>query len=104
METKIIKHKKLMTQLQELGVMLTGRLRTVYKSCGKENCKCVSKNKDDLHGPYLYWDRLVNGKLSGSSINPKKKKFYQKAIQNRKDFDKIRASLLKLGEKIADIT
>jgi hypothetical protein len=75
----------------------------VYKSCGKENCKCISKKQEDLHGPYLYWDRLVNGKLSGSSINPKNKKIYLKAIQNRKDFDKIRKLLIKLGEELVGI-
>lgn len=103
MEAASARYKKLKQRIQKLGVVIPGTLRSVYKGCGKSYCKCASGEKKDQHGPYLYWDRKINDKLSSRSIKAQHKKFFQTGIKNRKEFEKIRREILALGEKISNI-
>ncbi len=39
--------------------------------CGKENCKCSKGKPHEPHGPYWYFYRRTNGKLSSKYIGKK---------------------------------
>ena len=103
MKAELARYKKLKQRILKLGVIIPGTLRSVYQFCGKPHCRCSSGEKEDRHGPYIYWDRKINGKLSGLSIQSHHKKFFQEGIKNRKEFEKIRREILNLGEKLAKL-
>ena len=71
-------------KIDQLGLVLPGRIRTTYQKCGTPTCKCNSGNTEDRHGPYTFWDRKVDGKLSSKSVSKQEERIIQKAIQNRK--------------------
>ena len=101
----IKKYEKLKKELQNIGVIIPGRLRTTYLRCGKINCICQkSKKQIDMHGPYIFWDRKVNEKLSSMSINTEDVKDFEQWIQNKIDFDKIVNEMKKLGQEIASMS
>lgn len=104
MKKYLARHKELLQQIQKLGVMIPGTVRTVYQFCGKPNCSCASGQVKDKHGPYIYWDRKVKGSFSSLSITPQLKQILLKGIQNRRNFEKIKKQLIVLGELIATKT
>lgn len=99
MDHHLTRYKKLKKSIQDLGVVIPGTLRTIYQRCGKANCRCTSGKAQDKHGPYLYWDRKINGSLSSASIKPKHKELIRKGIVNRKKLDSLVREMLKTGEK-----
>ena len=101
MDNLLSKYKTLKKNIQALGLVIPGRLRTTYLCCGKANCKCKSGKIEDRHGPYIFWDREIRSGLSSASINPKHKKIIEKGIQNRKQLKKLVTQMLKLGEQYA---
>lgn len=65
-----------------------------YIVCGKEGCKC---RKGKKHGPYPHiqvYDK--NRKLHGIYIGNKKKEFYEKKMEENKEFFEIVKELNKL--------
>lgn len=55
------RQEALARRLAESGFVLPGRLLTRYMRCGKANCRCHAE-PPELHGPYVQWNRTVNGK------------------------------------------
>lgn len=101
MKSQLARYKKLIRQIQKLGVIFPGTLRTIYQRCGKPTCACASGKAEHAHGPYLYWDRKLNDKLASVSVKVKHKRFFKDGIANRKEFDRIKKQLLILGDNIA---
>lgn len=81
--------KKLETWLSRNELALPGTIRTVFMVCGKKECKCQSRKEADKHGPYFFWDRKVNNKLTSTSIPAAKLKTFQKWIENRGKLEEI---------------
>jgi len=100
MKHELTKYKKLKQRLQKLGIVIPGTLRVVYQRCGKNNCACASGKDENLHGPYIYWDRKVDGRLSSMSVQKDDKKLFQEWINNRKQLEVIVKEMHNLGLKI----
>lgn len=101
----IKKYENLKLELNKIGFIAPGRLRTTYLRCGKPNCKCQkAKKPSDKHGPYVFWDRKVNEKLSSMSLKPDEVKELEQYIENRKKFDSIVEKMKILGEEIVALT
>lgn len=86
--------------LTNIDLAIPGRVRSVLMKCGKDNCPC----RDDLdkrHGPYFFWDRKVNGKLSSLSIPKELVPSFEKWIRNRKKLEATVVKVLDLSQKIA---
>jgi len=90
-------YKKLQARLSKLGMVVPGTIRKVYLRCGKEGCSCSSGEKKHAHGPYMFWDRKVDGKLSSQSIAPENVALLEEWIRNRRTLEQTVAKLLALG-------
>ena len=89
MNTESPKYKAIKKKINQIGFVLPGRVRTTYLKCGTPSCKCHSGQKSDLHGPYSFWDRKVDGKLTSKSLNHKQTLFVEQAIRNRKKLQEL---------------
>ena len=48
-------------RLAQIGFVLPGSLLSRHMRCGKTNCRCQN-DPPELHGPYIQWNRTVEGK------------------------------------------
>lgn len=52
---------RIVTKLAKLGPTLPGTLTRRETRCGRAGCRCQA-NPPQLHGPYWWWTRSVEGK------------------------------------------
>ena len=90
--------EKIREWLSREDPVISGRIRTVYLRCGKSTCKCRSGEDSDKHGPYYFWDRKVDGKLTSSSIPAESLKTFQGWLKNRKQLEKLVADIKEKGD------
>ena len=98
--TKELKFKKIKNELDKLGFTAPGTIRMTYLKCGKPSCACW-KDKNSQHGPYHFWDRKVDGKLSSKSINKEMVPILKEWIKNRKIAEELLSKMIVLGQEIA---
>lgn len=55
------RQQSLARRLADTGFVLPGRVLSRHMRCGKANCRC-HHDPPELHGPYLQWNRMVDGK------------------------------------------
>jgi hypothetical protein len=53
--------RRITTELADLGPTLPGTITRRETRCGHTNCRCHA-DPPQLHGPYWWWTRSVNGK------------------------------------------
>ena len=88
-------------KLLSIGLAIPGTIRETYLRCGKKECACAAKGGSP-HGPYYFWNRKVNGKLTSKSISEIKLKLYRRWISNRQEIEEWLQQLLVIGQEIAD--
>jgi hypothetical protein len=86
--------------LINIDVVIPGRLRSVLMKCGKASCPC-GDDPDKRHGPYFFWDRKVNGKLSSVSIPKELVPTFEQWIKNRKKLDATVKKIIDSGQRFA---
>jgi hypothetical protein len=102
-QSKINQDKKLeilKSKICDFDLAVPGRLRTIYSKCGKDYCACQT-DKKARHGPYILWDRKVNGKLSSKMVSKKMALQIKKWIANRKELEKLVQELFSFSQSIA---
>jgi len=102
-KTKTIKDKKLeflKLKISNLDLAVPGRLRTIYSRCGKDYCACQTSKKA-RHGPYILWDRKVNGKLTSKMVSREMAIQIKKWIENRNKLENLVQEILILSQSIA---
>ena len=77
--------------------MVTGSIYSVYKKCGNKNCRCA---RGELHGPFNYLSRKVDGKTKLTFIRRADENRVTKEAVNYRKYTKAMARLNKLNEKI----
>ena len=87
-------------KLLSIGLAIPGTMRKTYLQCGKSWCACAKKDGPQ-HGPYYFWNRKVNGKLTSKSIPKAKLRLFQKWIGNRLEIERLVQQLLEIGQEIA---
>jgi hypothetical protein len=87
-------------KLLSIGLAIPGTIRETYLQCGKKECACATKGGSP-HGPYYFWNRKVNGKLTSKSISEEKLRLYQRWISNRQQIEELLQQLLEIGQEIA---
>lgn len=87
-------------KLLSIGLAIPGTIRETYLQCGKKECACAVKGGSP-HGPYYFWNRKVNGKLTSKSISETKLRLYQRWISNRQQLEGLLQQLLEIGQEIA---
>lgn len=86
-KTKLMS-KMIKSLINKIEVTIPGRIRTVRLKCGTPTCSCW-KDKSKRHGPYFFWDRKVNNKLTSKSIPKEAIKELRQWIENRKVLEKL---------------
>ena len=87
-------------KLLSIGLAIPGTIRETYLHCGKKECACAMKGGSP-HGPYYFWNRKVNGKLTSKSISEINLRLYQRWISNRLQIEELLHQLLEIGQEIA---
>lgn len=98
---KDAEYEQFKKNILSLGPVLPGTLRTVYLRCGKKNCRCQEGDEKKWHGPYLFWDRKEEGRLSSRSVSGTSIKIIRGWINNRKILERIVYQMLQHGVKRA---
>lgn len=89
----------LKTRLTDFDLALPGRLRTIFSKCGKEYCACQT-DKKARHGPYVLWDRKVNGKLTSKMVPKKMATQIKMWIENRNRLEVLLQEIFELSQSI----
>ncbi len=95
------KKEAIIQQISKLHPAISGIIRKVHLKCGKKNCRCQSGEEKDRHGPYYFWARTVNGKLTSTSVPGDKVAVIKSYIANRKKLEKLIKTLLDQGQEQA---
>ncbi|MCG9480020.1 MAG: hypothetical protein K9H14_07430 [Actinomycetia bacterium] len=91
--------KKTLAYLLNPQDMIEGSIYTAYKSCGNKRCRCA---KGDLHGPFSYLSRKVEGKTKLTFIRKDDEDVVVKKAHNYRKYTRAMARLNKLDAKIYD--
>lgn len=94
--------KDVKIKLSEFDLAVPGTLRTIYSKCGKNYCACQT-DKNARHGPYILWDRKVDGKLSSKMVSKEMAAKLKKWIENRNKLEKQLQKILILSQEIASV-
>jgi hypothetical protein len=79
--------------------MVSGSLYSTYKKCGNKNCRCA---KGELHGPFNYISKRVDGKTILTFVRKADERKITEEAQNYREYIKVIAKLNKLDKKIYD--
>ena len=90
----------LKTRIGDFDLAVPGTLRTIYSKCGKDYCACQT-DKSARHGPYILWDRKVDGKLSSKMVSKAMATQIKRWIENRNKLEKQVQEILILSQSIA---
>jgi hypothetical protein len=87
--------------LARLDLVCAGTLSERMKICGNPRCRCRD-NPPALHGPYVEWTRLVDGRFTNTTVAKEDLEKLTRAIANMRTARRLlraweRASLTALG-------
>ena len=91
--------QKAITYLLYPKDMISGSIYVTYKKCGNKNCRCA---KGELHGPFNYISKRVDGKTILTFVRKADESKITKEAQNYREYIKVIAKLNKLDKKIYD--
>jgi hypothetical protein len=94
-----IKLSKIKKEISDIDLVIPGTIRSIYLKCGKPICACW-KDRDARHGPYYFWDRKVDGRVSSKSIKKPMVPLLKKWIDNRKKTENLIQEMLELNQAI----
>ena len=94
-----LQRQKAITYLLSPKDMVSGSLYSTYKKCGNKNCRCA---KGELHGPFNYISKRVDGKTVLTFVKKADESKITKMSQNYREYIKVIAKLNKLDKKIYD--
>jgi hypothetical protein len=94
-----LQRQKVITYLLSPKDMVSGSIYTTYKKCGNKNCRCA---KGELHGPFSYISKRVDGKTVLTFVKKADENKITKMSQNYREYIKVIAKLNKLDKKIYD--
>ncbi len=91
--------QKTLTCLLNPKGMVSGSIYSAYKKCGNKRCRCARGN---LHGPFSYLSRKVEGKTILTFIRKADQDKITRQAQNYRKYTKAMARLNNLNRKIYD--
>ena len=91
--------QKAITYLLHPKDMVSGSIYATYKKCGNKRCRCA---KGELHGPFNYISKRVDGKTILTFVRKADENKITKEAENYREYIKVIAGLNKLDKKIYD--
>jgi hypothetical protein len=96
-----LRHRALLSQLADLGLVLRGSIARRMTRCGNPTCGCKA-SPPRLHGPYYLWTRKVAGKTVTAQLPPEQAALCLDWSRNMRKLDGIVRELQALGLKAAE--
>ncbi|MCA1671440.1 MAG: hypothetical protein LC799_04305 [Actinobacteria bacterium] len=93
------RQRRIATALAEIGFALPGSLTVKAYRCGKARCRCKA-DPPQLHGPYAFWTRKVDGKTVTRMLTDDELADYQPLFDNAR---KLRALVSELQELTVEL-
>lgn len=78
--------------LAEIGFALPGSVAVRSYRCGKDNCACHAE-PPSLHGPYIQWSHLVDGRTVHTNLSADQLADYQPYFDNARRLRALAAEL-----------
>ncbi|MHB8277764.1 MAG: DUF6788 family protein [Candidatus Humimicrobiaceae bacterium] len=91
--------QKAITYLLHPKDMVSGSIYSTYKKCGNKRCRCA---KGELHGPFNYISKRVDGKTILTFVRRADENKITKMSENYREYIKVIAGLNKIDKKIYD--
>ena len=91
--------QKVISYLLHPKDMVSGSLYSTYKKCGNKNCRCA---RGELHGPFNYLSKRVDGKTVLSFVRKADESQIIKEAGHYRDYIRAMARLNRLDKKIYD--
>jgi hypothetical protein len=95
--------RRLLTQLQEIGLFRRGTLLSVTNVCGTPTCRCHAQPPKP-HGPYWQWTRKVQGKTVTARLSDEQASLLRVWLDNARRLDDLIAELDQLSTQLTDRT
>ena len=96
------RHRALLCELTDIGLVLRGSIAKRMTRCGQPTCGCKA-SPPKLHGPYYVWTRKVAGKTVTAHIPPEAAGRCQEWSRNMRKMDRIVRKLQALGLEAAEV-
>ena len=95
-----LRHRALLSELADIGLVLRGSIARRMTRCGQPSCRCKA-SPPQLHGPYYLWTRKVAGKTVTAQLSPEQAVLCQAWSHNMRRLDRIVRELQAIGLKAA---
>lgn len=93
--------RRITTELATLSPTLPGTITRRATRCGRSNCRCHA-DPPQLHGPYWWWTRSVNGKTVTKMLTDELYDTYREMFDNHHRTRELLAQLDDLGLAVLD--
>ena len=94
------RHRALLRQSTDLGLVLRGTIGKRFMPCGKPACRCKA-DPPLLHGPYYLWTRKVAGKTVTVRLTAEQAARCQPWTRNMHKLDRLVRVLQAVGLRAA---
>jgi hypothetical protein len=95
------KQRRLVSALGEIGFALPGSLTVRAYRCGKQRCRCRGE-PPQLHGPYAFWTRKVDGKTVTRMLSAEEVADYQPLFDNARRLRELMSELFELSLQLVE--
>jgi hypothetical protein len=95
------KQRRLASALGEIGFALPGSLTVRAYRCGKQSCRCRGE-PPQLHGPYAFWTRKIDGKTVTRMLSNEEVADYQSLFDNARKLRELMSELHELSLQLVD--
>ena len=93
--------RRIAKALSEIGFALPGSLTVKAYRCGKANCRCKAE-PPQLHGPYAFWTRKIDGKTVTRMLSDDKLAEYQPLFDNARKLRNLVSELQDLTLELVE--
>jgi len=94
------RHRALLGELADLGLVVRGTIARRTNRCGNPTCRCKA-DPPRLHGPYPVWTRKVAGKTVTVVLRPEQAPRLQAWSRNMRKLDRLVRQMQDLGLEAA---
>jgi hypothetical protein len=101
--TQAAQQRRIAAALAEIGYALPGSLTVRAYRCGKANCRCRAE-PPQLHGPYAFWTRKVDGKTVTRMLSDDELAEYQPMFDNARKLRRLVRELQQLTLQLVEET
>jgi len=97
------KQRRIAAALSEIDLALPGSLTVRAYRCGKAKCRCRGE-PPQLHGPYAFWTRKIDGKTVSRILTSEELAEYQPLFDNARKLRDLVSQLQELTLELVEKT